>query len=226
MFTARGSTHVKHDKYSNLHTQDFPHTLYITHILHWLKWNLNALNTQITEHIYTYTHHNNKVIWEAWRSNIQICQREKNDNSIESQSPGLLWLWLFIWSSTVQSEWTQILISFRIWKHLQASNHFSFIQVHSWALSQLLLHQLFSFSSVTTVKVCRRVKTLVCKDFAIYFPQTPPPYQKKKNEWVKSITFRIWLCGNHFPFTWWQLSDLYNWCKMVVILGGPIWWST
>lgn len=69
----------------------------------------------------------NKVIWEPWRSNIQICQREKNDNSIVSQSLGVLWLWLFIWSRTVQSasEQMQVSISFRIWEHLQASNHSS-----------------------------------------------------------------------------------------------------
>lgn len=94
-------------------------------------------------HAHTHNTLDNKVIWEPWRSNIQICQREKNDNSIESQSWGVLWLWLFIWSRAVQSasEWTQISISFRIWKHLQASNHFSSLSLHnthSLALSQLL----------------------------------------------------------------------------------------
>lgn len=84
-----------------------------------------SIRRQTRVHAHTHNTLNNKVVWEPWRSNIQICQREKNDNSIESQSRGVLWLWLFIWSCVVQSasEWTQISISFRIWKYLQASNH-------------------------------------------------------------------------------------------------------
>lgn len=77
-----------------------------------IQWNVNALSPQIKEHIHRHikphSQHTiyNKVIWEPWRSNIQICQREKNDNSIESQSWGILWLWLFIWSrySQLQNE--------------------------------------------------------------------------------------------------------------------------
>lgn len=117
---ALGYTHYASHTNTPIYTasQNYPYTLHITHRVYWLRCNLNA---------HTHSQHTKQQSLENPEGAIfKICQREKNDHPAESISLGLLWFWLFICSWTVPSEskWMQILISFRIWKHLQASNNF------------------------------------------------------------------------------------------------------
>lgn len=74
-----------------------------------------AENKRVCTHARTHTHSALKSFENPEGPISKSAKEKKNDNSLESQSRGVLWLWLFIWSGGVQSalEWTQISISLR-----------------------------------------------------------------------------------------------------------------